>query len=257
MNQEQKGFCFCTLALGKKYRLLAQELAKDLEKKSPRTSIVILTDKPKDFQSNWNTLAYQHQQKGILLCYHDKRFVIEKALSHFHTAIYIDADTRILFSIPHDLQWQPGITAGHCENLIEHVSQNNPERLVALKNVASKLNLILENINYIGESLFVITRDEGREKEFYKYWGIIGRYLELKGIHSGEGNAMGLAAAQVGWSVKKEGWQEIRQAIKHVEASYTPMQQTFWDKWKMRIGYYYRLNLARLIALKDYDFFYT
>jgi hypothetical protein len=46
MSQEQKSFCFCTLALGKKYRLLAQQLAKDLEENSPGTSIVIYTDGP-------------------------------------------------------------------------------------------------------------------------------------------------------------------------------------------------------------------
>ncbi|BAY48227.1 hypothetical protein SAMD00079811_58480 [Scytonema sp. HK-05] len=256
MSQEQKDFCFCTLALGKKYRLLAQQLAKDLEENSPGTSIVIYTDEPEDFKSYGNTLAYKHQQQGILLCYHDKRFVLAKALSIFHAAIYIDADTRILSRVSDNVDWQPGITAGHWENLIEHISKYSPERLEPLKKVASKLNFPLENTKYIGESLFVIARDEGRESKFFEQWGMIGRYLELKGVHSGEGNAMGLAAAQVGWTVKQEGWQVIKQAVNHIGASMAYTQETYWDKWKMRLGYHYRLNLARLAALKDYDFFY-
>lgn len=243
------------ISFGQKYRLLAQQLAEDLDKNSPGTSIVIYTDRPEDFKNQSNILAYQHHQQGILLCYNDKRFVIAKALSNFRAAICIDADTRILSRVPENLHWQPGITAGHCENLIEHVSRYNPERLEHLKKVASKLNLTLEDTKYIGESLFVIARDEGREVEFFKQWGIIGRYLELKGIHSGEGNTMGLAAAKVGWSVKSDDWQAVRQIINHLDASGINSQQTFWDKWKMRLGYRYRLNLAKVAALKDFDFF--
>ncbi|ARV57227.1 hypothetical protein BZZ01_00010 [Nostocales cyanobacterium HT-58-2] len=256
MSREQKDFCFCTLAIGKNYRLLAQQLAQDLEKNSPGISVVIYTDKPEDFKTNPNTLAYKHQQQGILLCYHDKRFVLAKALSNFRAAIYIDADTRITSKIS-NIHWQPGITAGHWENLIEHASKYNPERLEFFKKIASKLNLPLENTNYIGESLFVIARDEGREGKFFEQWGHIGRYLELKGIHSGEGNAMGLAATLVGWNIKTEGWQEIKQAVKHIEASHTPTQEKFWDKWKIKLGYYYRLNVARLEALKNFKFYYT
>lgn len=46
MVQQENKFCFCTLALGKKYRALALLLAKDIEKYSPHTSFVILTDNP-------------------------------------------------------------------------------------------------------------------------------------------------------------------------------------------------------------------
>ncbi len=256
MITQQKEFCFCTLALGKTYRLFTQQLAKDLEKNSPGTFLVIYTDEPKDFTSHANVLAFKHRQQGILLCYHDKRLVMAEALVKFTAAIFIDADTRILSPLPEDLKWQPGITVGHRENLVEHVSKYTPERLPPLKNVASKLNLSLETTTYVGESLFVIARDEGREIEFFKYWGKIGRYLELKGIHSGEGNVIGLAAAKVGWTIRKDGWQSLKNVTKHLDASYARTQQSFWDKWKMKFGYHYRLNLAKISALQDFKFFY-
>lgn len=257
MSQAQKDFCFCTLALGRKYRILAQQLAQDLEKNVTGTFLVIYTDDPKDFGSYGNVLAYQHKQQGILNCYNDKRLVLAKALEKFNAAIFVDADTKVLNSIADDLQWKPGITAGHCENLIEHVTKYNPDRLKPLKNVAFKLNLPLENTNYVGECLFVIARDEGRELEFFKHWEVIGRYLELRGIHAGEGNTIGLAAAKVGWNVNRDGWQTIKQVTKHIGVSHEYTQETFWDKSKLKIGYHYRLNLARIMALKDFAFFYS
>ncbi|MBD2778464.1 hypothetical protein [Iningainema tapete] len=255
MNLTQKDFCFCTLALGKKYRLLAQQLAQDLANNVTDTFLVIYTDDTQDFSSYTNVLAYQHKQQGILNCYNDKRLVLAKALEKFNAAVFVDADTRILNNIPFAVQWKPGITAGHCENLIEHVTKYNPERLKPLKKVALKLNLPLDNTNYVGECLFVIARDEGRELEFFKQWGRIGRYLELRGIHGGEGNTIGLAAAKVGWNVNRDGWQAIRKITKHIGVSHQYNQETVWDKLKLRIGYHYRLNLARLMALKDFTFF--
>ncbi|YAF96996.1 MAG: hypothetical protein AB3A66_04795 [Nodularia sp. CChRGM 3473] len=257
MSQEQKDYCFCTLALRKKYRLLARQLASDLEKYAPGTSLLVFTDDINDFSDFPNVLAFKHHQKGILLCYHDKSIVMEIALSKFPAVIYIDADTRILAPLPDNWEWKPGITVGHYENLIEHVSRYTPERLQSLQKVAAHLNLHLENTTYVGESLFIIVRDEGRELEYLKYWRIIGRYLELKGIHAGVGNAMGLAAAKVGWTIGTDGWQKIKNITHHYDASYTKEQKTFWEKWERRISYHYRLNLARIMALKNAKFYYN
>ncbi|NEO96447.1 MAG: hypothetical protein F6K56_42515 [Moorea sp. SIO3G5] len=33
----------------------------------------------------------------------------------------------------------------------------------------------------MGESLFFVSRDGGKEKEFIKQWGMIGRYFEMRG----------------------------------------------------------------------------
>ncbi|MBW4586453.1 MAG: hypothetical protein KME33_14835 [Aetokthonos hydrillicola CCALA 1050] len=259
MNQEPKNYCFCTLALGTRYCLFAQELAKDLEKNFPGVVLLVYSDEPEHFSSNANVLAYKYKQQGILTCFNDKRFVLAKALSDFSAAIFIDADTRILDGVPNALKWAPGITTNHCENLLEHVNKYSPERLDSIRNVASKLNISLENTTYIGESLFVVAKDQGKEIEFFNLWGKIGRYLELKGIHAGEGNTIGLAAAKVGWTINNDSdaWQAIKQVTKHIDASLLSYQQAFLDKWKMRFAYHYRLNFAKLMALKDLNFFYN
>ncbi len=259
MRQVQKDFCFCTLALGKKYRLFTQQLAKDLKMHAPGVFLVVYTDETQDFTDELNVLAYKHQQQGILTCFNDKRLVIAQALSNFNAAIFLDADTRILGKISDDIKWMPGITTGHCENLLEHVRKYSPERLEVLKKIGLKLNLAIEKTNYIGESLFVVARDQGREREFFKHWEMIGRYLELKGIHAGEGNTIGLAAAKVGWNINSNShsWQAVKQVAKHLDASQFISQQTLWEQWKLRLFYHYRLNQARLIALKDFGFFYN
>ncbi len=254
MIDKNKDFCFCTLALGAKYRNLTKQLASNLETHSPGAALVILTDEPSDFNSNNNILAYKYRQQGILMCFHDRRLVIEKALTQFRTAIHIDADTKIVDNIP-DIDWFPGII-GRTENLLQHIENFSPERLKAIKNIASKLEIPLENANYVGESLYMVGKDEGREKEFVKYWGLIGRYLELQGIHGGDGNAIGLAAAKVGWTVKSDGWLKLKKVAKHLDASYEPTPETKLDNLKRRLGYHYRLNRARLMALKDFNFYY-
>ncbi|WP_414551254.1 hypothetical protein [Anabaena sp. CCY 0017] len=257
MNHEQKDFCFCTLALRNKYRLLAQQLASDLEKYAPGTTLLVLTDEPSCFKENYNVLAFKHRQQGILHCYNDKSILMETALSKFPAAIHIDADTRILAPIPDNLQWKPGITVGHYENLVEHVNRYTPERLQPLQKVASHFNIDLETVTYVGESLFMIARDNGREVDYLKSWAMIGRYLELRGIHSGEGNAMGIAATKVGWTISQDNWQEIKNVIHHIDASYSNKPKTLWEKWQRKIGYHYRLNLARLMALKNAKFYYN
>ncbi|BAY39105.1 hypothetical protein NIES2111_34550 [Nostoc sp. NIES-2111] len=256
MNQDSQNYCFCTLALRKKYRLLTQHLANDLAKYAPGKMLVVYTDLPEDFRNYSNVVAFKHYQRGILHCYNDKSLVIKTALSQFNAAVYIDADTEIVSPIPDTLQWRPGITAGHCENLIGHISKYTPERLPHIRQVAKNLNINLETSNYIGESLFIIARDGGKEIEYLKYWEKIGRYLELRGIHAGEGNTMGLASAKVGWTVAKDGWEQVRNATKHLDASYTN-KQTTWDAWKRRIGYHYRLNKTRIVALTEFNFYYS
>ncbi len=262
MSPEEKTLCFCTLALGNKYRLLAKQLAGDLQKYSPGNPLVVGTDEPKDFSGFSNVIAFLHRKQGILHCYHDKRFVIEKALSMFAVAIHVDADTKILASLPTQFSWSPGITGYH-KNLIEHVNKACPERLDHLKNVAAKLNISIENAQFIGESIYVVAREGGKEKEFLQQWGLIGRYLELKGIHAGDGNAMGLAASKVGLTISNQGWDNLRKVTKNLDASYKANshlfpkeQESFWSPLTRKLNYHYRLNRARIMALKDFDFYY-
>lgn len=268
MVEAEKDFCFCTLALGEKYRLLAKRLAGDIEKYSPGTSLVIYTDAPEDFQIQKNVLAFPHQSQGILYCFHDRRLVIDKALSLFRVAIHIDADTAISEPVP-EIDWQPGITSGkgkfknilaHLEGKEKYLGEKIPREREAFTKLASKLSVSLENTFWIQEALYIVARDEGREKEFVKEWGRIGRYLELRGIHRGDGNAIGLAAAKVGWTVNTHGFQDLIKVRKHLDASKdkppAKKTHTVLDTVKFKLKYHSRLNLARVAALKDFDFYY-
>ncbi|WP_424099861.1 hypothetical protein [Moorena producens] len=257
MIKPEKDFCFCTLALRSKYRSLAKKLAGDLEKYAPGKLLIVATDDVNDFNNCKNVSAFKHQQTGILHCYHDKRFEVEKALSRFSVAIQIDADTRIIGSLPETIEVLPGITAGHQANLVKHVEKYNPERLKPLKQIASKLDIPLDKAIYIGESLVFVSRDGGKEKEFIKQWGMIGRYFELKGIHGGEGIILGLAAAKAGLTISRSSsWDRINEVKKHLDASHEKTQKTFWDSLKRKLGYHYNFNRARVAALKDFEFYY-
>lgn len=140
MAHSKKYFCFCTLALGKRYRDMVRELSLQLEQYSPGTALVIFTDEPKEFSSYENIISFKHSQQSILHCYNDKLFLTEKALSLFPVTIHIDADTRILDTIPENIQWKPGITGRH-ENLVQYVKKNRPHSLPDLKKVADKLEI--------------------------------------------------------------------------------------------------------------------
>ena len=62
INVPKKDFCFCTLALGKKYRDLAKNLTLDLDKYAPGVSFVIGTDRVQDFADYDNAIAFRLYQ---------------------------------------------------------------------------------------------------------------------------------------------------------------------------------------------------
>lgn len=265
MFPSEKDFCFCSLALGKKYRTLAKQLAAELDLYSPGTSLVLYTDAPEDFSNNANVLAFHHQSQGILYCFHDRRFVLEKALSLFRAAIHIDIDTKILAPVP-EIHWQPGLTSGKdkFENIIHHLDKveqyrgiSSPQEREAFTKLAAKLGVSLAETYWVQEALYIVARDDGKEREFLEVWGRIGQYLELKGIHRGDGNAIGLAAAKVGWTIQTEGFQELVRVRKHLDASKQEKQPvSVWEKLRLKLRYHYRLNQARVRALADFEFYY-
>ena len=194
-------YCFCTLALGRNYCNLALTLAQDLAQYAPSVQIVILTDRPKAFQHCPNVLAFEHHQQ-TLGCYHDKQFVLRRSLSLFEACIFVDADMRILAPIPADLVWEPGITAKIVwANIVKH--NKNEAEIKLLRKVSQKLGLKLEEISFVHECLFVVARDQGRELEFLDQWAKISTYLELWGLCRGEGHTIGLAAAKVGLTIRR------------------------------------------------------
>lgn len=252
----QKDFCFCTLSLGTKYRIMSKQLANDLAQYAPGIFLVIGTDRPKDFAENKNILAFKHYQKGILHCYNDKRFVIREALSKFKTAIFIDTDTRITSDLPNNLEFPPGIIARQ-KNMLEHINKYRIQNVPIIEKLAQKLNIPINKVKWIGESLFIVTKNQGKENEFLNFWALMSTYLELKGMHSGEGSIMGLAAAKVGWDVEtNETWDNLNKITQHLDASHDQQKLTSSDQLKRKLAYHYRLNKTRLLALKNYNFYY-
>lgn len=289
MTQEQTDFCFCTLALGKTYRLLALELAKDLGKYSPNTSFLVLTDKPSEFNDQKNILAFQHKQ--VLYYDNDKKFLIKKALSLFNSCICIDADMRILAAVPQELKWLPGITARSCSSLLEHHQgiihsndQPNLKRvriLEVIKKLAQNLNLDLENVKWIHEFLFVVANSSGKEIDFLKWFEMISRHLELNGVSIGPGSAMGLAAAKVGLPVRQDTMEGISffddriERVRISKGQADPNEKLmYFEKLKTlkypkrqpleklavklgkKIGHLDRSVRLRLDTLRNFDFYY-
>jgi hypothetical protein len=250
-------YCFSMLALMPKYQLLAKSFAKDLEEHSPDIMVVIGTDNPNVFQNCRNVFAFKLIRQGILHCYNDKRFVIEKALTRFKLVIQIDADTRIAGSLPKVINHSPGLAAIHIENLVSHNQKYNPERLSYLYRLADKLKINPDDVSYIGESLFSISVDQEKASVFIHQWDLIARYLEMHGIHAGEGNAIGLAAAKAKLEISRPSWLEnINQIRQHMDVSQWERRKSMWDRFKQKVDYHYRLNKTRVIALKDFDFYY-
>lgn len=292
MTQAEPKFCFCTLALGTKYRGLALLLAKDIEKYSPHTSFVVLTDHPHDFSEQSNVLAFKHRQQGVK-SYHDKRFVIEKSLSLFNSCIFIDADMRILAPIPQELTWLqlPGITARACEDMPKKYGKvlagtanaKLCKEFQLTHKAAKKLNLQLDSkeVKFVYEYLFAVTKDSGREIEFLRQWGKIALYYELNGVYDAEGNAIGLAAAKAGLPVRWSAMEGItffkdRTEFIKIQKGQSKMEEmsvyfeqqqmleypnrSFFerivDKIVKSMKFSYKILNLRIQTLKDFDFYY-
>ncbi|MBD2451050.1 hypothetical protein H6G76_28760 [Nostoc sp. FACHB-152] len=292
MKLQPARFCFCTLAFGKNYRNLALLLAKDLEKYSSETTFIVLTDEPRDFSKQPNVLAFKHQQQSVKL-YHDKRFAIAKGLSLFDSCIFLDADMRILAPVTHDMEWitTPGINARGCEMMSNKYAKvfsgGSDSKLLkefkVTKNLAKKLNLELDssNVNFVYEYLFAVTKDEGKEIEFLKQWDTIAAYYELNGVYEGEGNAIGIAAAQAGLPVRwcamdginffKDRTELIR--VKKGQSNMQDMKIYFEQQRKLeypqhslmkkliikirkQILYFFYLLRLRIVTLKNFEFYY-
>lgn len=275
----QSNFCCCTLALGDNYCALALELAKDIERHSPEVPFVVLTNRPKYFREQSNVLAFEHHQMS-LGCYHDKRFVIAKALSLFNSCLFLDADMRILAPIPTDFSWEAGITAKIVwNNILNH--NKNPFEIKLLEQMAKKLNLQLENVSFVHECLFVVTRDSGIEQDFLGYWDKIAPYFELRRFYRGEGHTIGLAAAKAGLTIRQNPMDKIAffkdklelQSIKKGASNYAdkavyferqqsleyPQRSIFrraLAKLERLLGYFYRTLYLRIITLTDFKFYY-
>lgn len=250
-------FCFSILALGTKYQILARKFAETLKEHSPKTVVVVGTDSPHVFQNIDNVIPFKLRKRGILHCYHDKLLVIEEALTKFETTVQIDADAVIVDSLPKSINPLPGLLASRVENLVSHVQKYNPERLTLLCRLADKLQLDINTVSFVHESLFAVSGNDDKTSEFIRQWNRIARYLELHGVHAGEGNAIGLAAAKAKLKIIQPGWlEDINQAKHHIYASKWNSARTLLSRSKDKMNYHYRFNKARIVALRDFEFYY-
>lgn len=208
--------CFCTLAVHAAYRERAHRLVRDV----PGVPWVVMTDDPASFADlavrairldPTGPMAADFLQRlpptrrgGGRPAYHDKRFVLQAALAEFESAIFVDADSRIR-TVPRLPRFKPGIAvvSDLDASIFEHLSRWGQERLPAFQQLAAELlgdADAVRSARWCSEALFVVTRD-GNEQRFLDTWARAAAFLHAQEVFTGEGGAIGLAAACAGWTV--------------------------------------------------------
>ena len=272
-------FCFCTLAVGKRYRTHAKMLAKDIQEQAPNVPFLVLTDEPADFVEYSHTIPIKHRLQSVK-GYQDKRLVIEKSLEKFDTCIFLDSDVRIIGKVPLGLEWLPGITARTGRSIIkQNVERKRCAEFAAIEQVAQKLDINLEETKWFHEFMFVVKKQGGAEKVFLQLWQTISYFFEMQGVYSGEGNVMGLAAAKAGLTIRfdsedkfpffKDNIERVRvkaglsnledkqiyfEMHKEIEYPKRPIWRKFFDKMTRQAIFYYRLLRLRYFAKQNSGF---
>jgi hypothetical protein len=195
---------------------------------------VVLTDEPQDF-AGLPVRAIRHAPTGPMAAdylarlaatgdgrgaaaYHDKRFALLAALQDFDTAIYVDADSRIgalspLGLFPDGLAVLPVVR----KSIAEHLDSCGSWRAPAFTELAQHLTGdagVLQSARWCHETLVAVTRD-GCESRFFEAWGLAADFLQARGVYSGEGGVIGLAAAYAGWGVDYDALTNIAASIQH------------------------------------------
>lgn len=222
--------CFCTLAIHAPYRRRAQQLCAS----AMTVPWVVLTDEPDDFASlpvrtirhaptgptavDYLARLPATGEGGAAAAYHDKRFALRAALDGFDTAIFVDADSRITALQPL-VAFPPGIAVapiGH-ESVAEHLDTTGSWRMPYFAELATHLtgNVdILRAARWCPEALVAVTKD-GRESRFFEVWSLAAEFLQSRGVYSGEGGVIGLAAAYAGWNVHFHALTNLAASIEH------------------------------------------
>jgi hypothetical protein len=195
---------------------------------------VVLTDEPEEF-AELSVRAIRHVPVGPMAidfvtklpptgngrgmpAYHDKRFALEAALEKFDTAIFVDADTRIR-SMPSVPLFKPGIsvTKEVDASITEHLSRWGPHRQPMFEKLGIELMGVAEVIKsarWCSEALFAITKD-GNEEKFFQAWERGAHFLHSRGVFTGEGGVIGLAAMYAGWTVDYKTMRRLATSMRH------------------------------------------
>jgi hypothetical protein len=194
----------------------------------------VLTDEPEDF-ADLPVRAIRHAPTGpmaidYLAClpktgegrgaaaYHDKRFALLAALEEFDTAIYVDADSRIV-KLPKlsDLPTRLAVLPVVRKSVAEHLATCGSWRLPVFEELARQLTgdvEILQSAQWCHETLIALTKGKSTA-EFFEAWSKGANLLQTRGVYSGEGGVIGLAAAHVGWKVDYDALQRFADSIQH------------------------------------------
>ena len=239
MNQLQN-YCFCTLAVGEQYRQLASLLAEDIQKHAPNKKLFILTDKAHFFRNHNNVIAHNYKPISVKL-YNDKRLVIQYCLEKFESCIYLDADVRIVDKVPEYLNFHEGIVAHSCCNIIKHNSRKGlNNKLEIIKKVCSTLDLKTDNVKFVNEYLFYVSKNEKLDL-FLEYWRKLADYFENYGFYSGEGVCIGISSAKANFPIYYDYDKKIKFFKDFVEIFKERKKQKTIDNLE------YYLNLRRRI----------
>jgi hypothetical protein len=150
--------------------------------------------------------------------YHDKRFALIAALQDFDTAFYVDADSRITGPLS-TVAFPPGLAALPVvrKSIAEHLATCGTWRMPFFAELAQHLTGdagILQTAQWCHETFLALTQD-GRESRFFEAWALAADFLQARGVFSGEGGVIGLAAAYAGWTVDFDAITEIGASIQH------------------------------------------
>ncbi len=150
--------------------------------------------------------------------YHDKRFAILAALEDADTAIYVNADSRIAV-LPPLGPFPFGIAVARFvqRTVAEHLKTAGTWRLPAFTELAKQLtgdDAVLDTARWCHETLIAVTKDGG-ESRFFEAWSRAADFLQARGVYSGEGGVIGLAAACAGWSVDYESLSSLDAVVQH------------------------------------------
>jgi len=222
--------CFCTLAIHAPYRQRARRLCED----AGSVPWVVLTDEPADF-ADLPIRVIRHTPTGPMAvdyrerlsptgegrgaaAYHDKRFAVKAALEHFATAIFLDADSRLgslpaLPTLPQGLSVLPVVRA----SIDTHLETCGSWRRPAFEELARDLfgqQDVLRTARWCHETCYAVTRD-GNEGRFFDAWGRAADFLQSRGVFSGEGGVMGLAAAYAGWPTDYDALAAVEAVLQH------------------------------------------
>jgi hypothetical protein len=150
--------------------------------------------------------------------YHDKRFALLAALKEFDTAIYVDADSRIVKpAMPSDVQARLAVLPVVRKSVAEHLATCGSWRLPFFEGLARQLTgdvKILRRARWCHETLVAVTRGESTS-DFFEAWSMGANFLQARGVYSGEGGVIGVAAAHVGWKVNYNALKRFGDSIQH------------------------------------------